>query len=67
MRKRVLMLLIFTLLAVCLLFPSVALAHGGNETWAEEWAEHGVFSTALVIGGIIVFGGGAFAALRWRR
>lgn len=67
MRKSVLMLFVSMLFAVCLLFPSVALAHGGNETWAEEWAEHGVFSTALVIGGIVVFGGGAFVALRWRR
>ncbi|CAN5840977.1 hypothetical protein BH23ACT11_BH23ACT11_13280 [soil metagenome] len=67
MRTKFLTMMIFTILATCLLFPSVALAHGGNETWAEEWSDHGVVSTALVIGGVIVFGGGAFLALRRRR
>lgn len=66
MKKKLLTLLVVLALALSLAFPSVALAHGGNESLAEEWSEHGLSSSALVVGGLVVFGGAAFVVIRRR-
>lgn len=62
MRKRVLTLLVVVAFAVLTAAPA-ALAHGGADDGHDEQIG---LKIALVAGGIVVFGGGAFIALRRR-
>ena len=62
MRKRVLTLVMVVALAVFLSAPA-ALAHGGVDDGHDEQAW---LKIALVSGGLVVFGSGAFVALKRR-
>ncbi len=64
MRKKFLTLLVALALTVCLAFPQVALARGGEQDGDE--ASSPWLRPALVVGGLAVFAGGAFVAARRR-
>lgn len=61
-KKRILTLLVVMAFVVLMAAP-VALAHGGADDGHDEqiWLK-----TGLVAGGVVVFGGGAFFALKRR-
>lgn len=62
MKKRILTLLVVVAFAVFLAAPA-ALAHGGADDGHDEQAW---LKISLVAGGLVVFGGGAFVALKRR-
>ncbi len=63
MRKKVFTLLVVLAFAMSLAFSQVVLAHGGVDDGHEERAW---LKPALAVGGLVVFGGGAFVALKRR-
>ncbi len=65
--KKLPTLLVTLGLALYLAFPSVALAHGADQSLADELSEHGLSSSVLVGGGLMVFGGAAALVIRRQR
>lgn len=63
MRKRALTMLVVLAFAVSLVVAPAALAHGAVDDGHEG---PGWVSPALVLGGLVIFGGGAFVVLKRR-